>query len=246
MWKTISLATMGVVLAVSAKAGATCQTGTFEGVPFTSCLIDPSSETLRLWHRAPDGRVFGTFDRIDAALSEQGSRLGLAMNGGMYHEDRSAVGLYIEDGTETTPLVTTDGPGNFGLLPNGVFCLGESGALVTETLAFAEAAPECSFASQSGPMLVIDGKLHPRFIPDGTSRYIRNGVGVRDDGIVVLAISDAPVNFHRFARLFRDQLDTPDALYIDGKVSRLYAPDLNRRDLGFPLGPIIGTVIPLD
>jgi len=62
----------------------------------------------------------------------------------------------------------------------------------------------------------------------------------------VLAISDAPVNFHRFARLFRDDLGTPNALYIDGKVSRLYAPDLDRRDLGFPLGPIIGTVVSLD
>jgi uncharacterized protein YigE (DUF2233 family) len=61
----------------------------------------------------------------------------------------------------------------------------------------------------------------------------------------VFAISDAAVNFETFARLFRDQLGLPDALYFDGKVSRLYAPELGRADIGFPMGPIVGLVAPL-
>ncbi len=164
------------------------------------------------------------------------------MNGAMYHDDRAPVGLYIEEGEELVALVTRAGPGNFGLLPNGVFCVSNKGVRVVETLRFAAERPACDFATQSGPMLVIDGALHPRFLPDGTSENIRNGVGVRPDGTAIFAISDAPVNFHRFARLFRDALGTPNALYIDGKVSRLYAPALGRRDIGFPLGPIVGTV----
>lgn len=243
MWKAASLA-LALLWAGTPGAAASCAPGSFEGVPYTACSVDPATESLRLWHMAPDGQVYGTFDRLEAALADRGQRLGFAMNGAMYHEDRSPVGLYLEDGTERSALVTSDGPGNFGLLPNGVFCIGEGRARVVETLAFAAEAPACRYAAQSGPMLVIGGALHPRFLADGTSRHIRNGVGVRPDGTVVFAISDAPVNLHRFARLFRDALGTPDALYLDGSVSRLYAPDLGRHDVGFPVGPIVGVVVP--
>lgn len=223
-----------------------CETITFENAPFTTCMIDPASEDLRLWHSAADGSILGTFDRVNEVLAADGLTLGIAMNGGMYHDDRRPVGHYVEAGVETMRLVTSEGPGNFGLLPNGVFCIAGDQAEVIETTAFAAATPNCDFATQTGPMLVIDGALHPRFQPDSTSRFIRNGVGVRDDGTVVLAISDSAVTFHHFARLFRDQLNTPNALYIDGNVSRLYAPALDRHDFGFPMGPILGTAIPAD
>jgi len=97
-----------------------------------------------------------------------------------------------------------------------------------------------STTTQSGPMLVIDGALHPRFIDGGTSKYIRNGVGTSADGQrAIFAISNAPVNFHSFGRLFRDVLALPNALYFDGNVSRLYAPTLGRDDFGFRLGPMV-------
>jgi uncharacterized protein YigE (DUF2233 family) len=118
---------------------------------------------------------------------------------------------------------------------------------VIETLRFVEETPDCRFATQSGPMLVIDGELHPRFLPDSTSRYIRNGVGTSADGTrAVFAISSVPVTFHEFGELFRDGLKLPNALYFDGNISRLYAPDLERNDAGFRLGPIVGTVVPLE
>ena len=245
MWTAAraGLSLLAMIAGVPAAVAATCTKDVFEGTPYTACEVDPATETLRLWHAAPDGTVYGTFERLRAALAAEDQVLDFAMNGGMYHEDRSPVGLYVEAGEERSGLVTSPGPGNFGLLPNGVFCLrADGGAEVTETGAFAATRPDCAFASQSGPMLVIGGALHPKFLEGGTSRYIRNGVGVRPDGTVVFAISDAPVNFHGFARLFRDRLGTPDALYIDGNVSRLYAPDIGRNDIGFPLGPIVGTV----
>mgnify|MGYP000971683221 FL=1 len=94
-------------------------------------------------------------------------------------------------------------------------------------------------------MLVIDGALHPRFLKDGTSRYIRNGVGTSADGKrAVFVISDAPVNFHTFGRYFRDVVQVPQALYFDGKVSRLFAPEIGRSDFGFSLGPIVGVAVP--
>ena len=167
------------------------------------------------------------------------------MNAGMYHQNRSPVGLYIESGETRAPLQTKASYGNFGLLPNGLLCLTDSTARVIETLRYDSTGPECRDATQSGPMLVIDGKLHPRFLPDSTSRYIRNGVGTTEAGDrAVFAISRSPVTFHQFGRFFRDALELPQALYFDGNISRLHAPALNRSDAGFRMGPVIGVTAP--
>ena len=88
--------------------------------------------------------------------------------------------------------------------------------------------------------------IRDRFLPTSDSLYRRNGVGVSADGSrAVMVISNTAVNFHAFARFFRDELGLPNALYLDGSISRLYAPQLNRHDGGFPMGPILGVVGPL-
>jgi uncharacterized protein YigE (DUF2233 family) len=220
-------------------AQATCRDITFEDLPYTVCDITPGSD-LRLFLNGPDGTL-GSFAAVNDKLAGQGEALTFAMNAGMYHADRAPVGLYIEKGEELAPIITSDGPGNFGLLPNGVFCIGDTFAVI-EARAFAANPPTCRYATQSGPMLVIDGALHPRFLPDSDSYNIRNGVGVRADGTAVFAISGTRVNFHSFARLFRDELGTPNALFLDGSISRLYAPEIDRDDAGFPMGPIVGLV----
>ncbi|PWE31650.1 phosphodiester glycosidase family protein [Pararhodobacter marinus] len=221
-----------------------CRETEFEGQRFALCEVD-ADQDLRLFLSDESGEVFGTFNRLAAALDAQGSRLVFAMNAGMFHSDRAPVGLYVEDGEQRAGIVTREGPGNFGLLPNGVFCIGEGGFSVVESRAFAETAPECRYATQSGPMLVIDGALHPRFLPDSQSVFVRNGVGVSDDGQVAwFVISDQPVTFHLFARYFREALGANNALYFDGNVSRLYAPELQRADWGLPLGPMVGLVAP--
>lgn len=223
-----------------------CRTETYRDADYTICEVDLTTQTLALFLYATDGQPYGYFDRIIDDLAEKDQTLGFAMNAGMYHEDRAPVGLYLEDGEQVQGLITSAGPGNFGLLPNGVLCLRAGRADVIETTRFAQEAPACTSATQSGPMLVIDGALHPRFLKDGTSRFIRNGVGTSADGTrAVFAISDDVVTFHQFGSLFRDHLALPNALYFDGNVSRLRAPDLARDDLGFaPLGPIIGVVAP--
>ncbi|HCE22142.1 MAG TPA: hypothetical protein DF282_06465, partial [Hyphomonas sp.] len=69
----------------------------------------------------------------------------------MYHQDRRPVGLYVEQGEKVASLVTREGPGNFGLLPNGVFWVDQDGTPhVTESLAFEAEAPDARFATQSG------------------------------------------------------------------------------------------------
>lgn len=239
MMKTIWI--NAALLALAAPAGAqTCRAIVFEDTPFTVCQAQAGAD-LRLWLNDAEGRLIGTPERLANELAE-GEALAFAMNAGMYHPDRRPVGLHVENGATVAPIVTAAGPGNFGMLPNGVFCADQDFAVI-ESRRFAQDAPACRIATQSGPMLVIEGALHPRFLPESDSLNIRNGVGVSADGQTAwFAISDAPVTFHRFARLFRDELGTPDALYLDGSVSRLIAPGLGRADLGVPMGPIIGVV----
>ena len=217
-------------------AAVECETLQFDGASFTACAVDAATEDLRLFHRDDEGQILGAFGEIPAPLE-------FGMNAGMYHDDRRAVGLYIEDGVETAPLVTSAGPGNFGLLPNGVLCLTDDSARVIESRTYAADPPACRDATQSGPMLVIDGALHPRFLKNSDSLNIRNGVGTSADGRrAVFVIANEPVNFHHFARLFRDRLELPNALYLDGRVSRLFAPELGRNDFGLPMGPMVGVV----
>jgi uncharacterized protein YigE (DUF2233 family) len=229
-------------LAPVASDAATCRDITFDRAAYTLCEV-ALGEDLRLFHSGPDG-AYGSFARVNVALEATGQTLGFAMNAGMYHRDLAPVGLYVEDGQERSAIVTSDGPGNFGLLPNGVFCIGDSFRVI-ESLSYKAEQPACRYATQSGPMLVLNGDLHPKLLPGSDSLYVRNGVGVSADGTrAIFAISDDAVNFHAFARLFRDELGLSDALYFDGNISRLYAPELNRHDAGFPMGPIVGTVIP--
>jgi uncharacterized protein YigE (DUF2233 family) len=240
----VLLALMAALLPAAAAAG--CSSVMHDARRYTLCEAEAGRDEVRVWLRDPGGRVWGGFDRLNAALAAEGLRLGFAMNGGMYHPDRRPVGLYVEDGQTLARIVTGASSGNFGMLPNGVFCVLERGFAVVESRAFAARPPACRHATQSGPMLVIDGRLHPRFLPDATSRHIRNGVGVSADGRrAVFAISDEPVTFHEFARLFRDGLGLPNALYLDGNISRLHAPALGRSGaIGRQMGPIVGTVVP--
>ncbi|EAR52831.1 hypothetical protein OG2516_10226 [Oceanicola granulosus HTCC2516] len=237
MIRTASALTLALL--ASPALAVECERLAWQGTDFTICEVDPAQEPLRLFLADESGATYGSFGAIEDDLGP----LSFAMNAGMYHRDHSPVGHYVEDGEEVMRVIPNAGPGNFGMLPNGIFCIRNDSARVYETGLYLDEAPDCRHATQSGPMLVIDGALHPRFIEGSDSRHIRNGVGTSDDGSrVVFAISDGVVNFHDFATLFRDRLDLPQALYFDGKVSRLHAPGVGRSDVGWAMGPVVGVL----
>ncbi|PLP61421.1 hypothetical protein CYK37_02780 [Mesorhizobium loti] len=217
-----------------------CRDLAFEAVAYVVCEVDLRRYAVSLHRLDAAAKPYGSVAKFTEAMRAAGTPVLLAMNAGMYHQDLSPVGLFVEAGREETPLNRDNAEGNFFLKPNGVFYIGTDGkAGVLETSAFAVAKPAMVYATQSGPMLVIDGALHPRFEPNGSSRYIRNGVGVRDPDTVVLAISRGEVSLGSFARLFRDALGCSNALFFDGAVSILS----NGMDTivggSFPAGPIV-------
>lgn len=162
------------------------------------------------------------------------------MNAGMYDLSGDPIGLYVENGNERHSLNRRTGAGNFHIIPNGVFWQDSAGQHVATTddyAAMTSVSP--TYASQSGPMLVINGRINQHFSPDGESRNIRNGVGIDGAGRSWFVISKEPVSFGKFARLFRDGLQCPNALYFDGLVSSLWDGSTGRADRKFPLGPLL-------
>ena len=217
-----------------------CEDVDYADAGYTVCTTDARSAHLRLFSRDDTGRPYATFSQLAAALASAKETLVFAMNAGMFEENLGPVGLLVEGAAQHHAANTRDGPGNFQMKPNGVFYFGPDGAGVMETSRFLAAHLHPAFATQSGPMLVIDGVIHPKLQPDGTSQKVRNGVGVRDGHVAVFAISREPVSFWRFASLFRDRLGCRDALFLDGTVSSLYAPGLGRTLQLVPVGPMVG------
>ena len=226
--------------AIAAAGASPCRPVNHEGARYTVCEVDVTRSDIRIFWRTPAGQPYA---RLAALPQREGGKaLSFALNGGMFHADLKPVGLYVEGGQQLVPASTAKGPGNFHLKPNGIFWAGKGQAGVSETGAYLRAKPAATFATQSGPMLVIDGKLHPLFVRAEASKKFRDGVGVRDGGrTAVFAISEDEVSFAAFGRLYRDLLKCPNALFLDGgSAPALYAPAMGRGSNLLPLGPMIG------
>jgi uncharacterized protein YigE (DUF2233 family) len=228
-----------------------CGKESFEDTDYVVCTIDPAASDLRLFWRNGEGRPYRTFSNLAAAVAERGRELVFAVNAGMYGAGFAPVGLYVENGEELKAADTASIAGpprrvpNFYKKPNGVFFLGKAGAGILPTDVFLGGRRDVRFATQSGPMLVIGNELHPALIPGSADRTRRSGVGVCQGGQVRFAVSDGEVNFHDFARLFRDRLACPDALFLDGgRGVGLYLPPMGRNDFSWygGYGPIFGVV----
>lgn len=230
---------------------AACARDSFEGSEVIVCSVDPATDDLRLFWQDEEQKPYRRFAPLADAVAETGRTLVFAINAGMYDRDFSPIGLYIENGTQLRPINrgVVEGPPaqvpNFYKRPNGIFFIDSDGAGVLTTDAYVEQAISGLYATQSGPMLVIEGALHPAFIPGSTDRTRRSGVGICDDGTVRFAVTEGRINFHDFARLFRDHLACPNALFLDGGNGvGIHAPSLGKSDWSWHggYGPIFGLV----
>lgn len=168
----------------------------------------------------------------------------LLMNAGMFQPNWNPQGLFVSDCTEYTPLnMEYEKYGNFYLDPAGVLYidLNNHAYIVTrEDYHSIQDTLHVKNATQSGPMLIVDGKIHPQFDPQSKNLNIRNGVGIGPDGLLVFAISKQPVSLYQFASLFKEIFGCENALYLDGAISNMYAPSLGRQNTKGRFGPMIG------
>ena len=226
------------VPAQEAPTAAACMQRAFEGTAFTVCRYDRRHDEVALYLDGPRGPL-RSFAALETAVGPRLQRLRFAMNGGMYDEEGRPIGLHVEDGRERRAINRRRGPGNFHMLPNGVFTVAPDGRVAVVPSDRYRPASRPRWATQSGPMLVVDGRLHPAIQDNGPSLHIRNGVGVDSEDTAWLVISDEAVSFGRLARFFRDSLNCRNALYLDGSVSSLWDRPGGRRDPRADLGPLI-------
>ena len=237
----LSLAVFLCLLAFMAPAQAECRNLFSEGNSYTACTVDVQKQKLALYNANSEGRPYGNFSNLSDDLASENKALTFAMNAGMFDQNLKAIGYYVENGKQLKKLNRRNGAGNFHMKPNGVFYVKGEKAGVMETEAFAKSGIKPDLASQSGPMLVIKGEIHPKISQSGTSRKIRNGVGMVDDHTLVFVISNGPVTFYEFATLFQGELACDNALFLDGSISALFSSELGRQDGFLPIGPIVGT-----
>jgi uncharacterized protein YigE (DUF2233 family) len=231
-------------LAPALAAALECNQVAFREIRSTVCRVDLRTDHLQLFLYDGAGMPYKSLRRLADSLRGQPEQLAFAMNAGMFREDYSPLGLLILNGRQVHRINLATGFGNFYMKPNGVFVLTTVGAQIIESSQYGSVEDPVILATQSGPMMVSAGVIHSGLNPQGTSRNIRNGIGVMNANEVVFAISDEPVTFYEFALLFRDRLKCPDALYLDGSVSSMFVRSLARDDEHSSIGPIIGVTVP--
>ncbi len=206
-----------------------------------SYRVNTKSQKLQLYWKNEKGENLQNFQNLKSFVESKQEQLVFAMNAGMYKKDYSPQGLYIEQGKMLTPLDTLSGEGNFYLKPNGVFHITTNNTpVVCKTQDFKN--KDIKYATQSGPMLLIDGEVHPAFKQGSTNLNIRNGVGILPDNQLVFAISKKEINFYDFAMYFK-KLGCKNALYLDGFVSRVYFAEKKVVQLDGHFGVMIGVTV---
>lgn len=204
-----------------------------------SCIIDPRKQDLQLYYKDDSGHLLASIGHLKEYLERKDKKLIFAMNGGMFRPDNSPVGLFIQQQTTITPLDTLTGNGNFYLKPNGVFYLTKDNkAVICPTADFVDDG-QIRFATQSGPMLLINGALHPAFRQGSPNLNIRNGVGLLPGNKLLFAMSKEPISFYDLASWFKEE-GCQNALYLDGFVSRTYLPEQNWLQTDGNFGVLIG------
>jgi uncharacterized protein YigE (DUF2233 family) len=222
------------------SVASACRQVTFDGAKLTDCIADPAKHRIALVLGPRDGAPYRGFAQLAAKHSDDAPPVLFAMNAGMFDGEGKPIGYYVQGGDRLKELNRNDGPGNFHMQPNGVFYGGKGDWHIrTSNDFYHSVADRPEFGTQSGPMLLIRGKLHPEITEDGPSRTVRNGVGIDPQGRAHFVISDEAISFGKLARYYRDVVKAQEALYLDGGVSALWDPASGRMDSRGPLGPLV-------
>lgn len=217
----------------------------FRGQDFLLYHVNLNTDSLAFFWQDEKGHPLRSLGKLESWCHKKNLELLFATNGGMYLEDRSPQGWYVANGKELKPANTRkEGYGNFYMQPNGIFAITSEGPQIGPTDKLLHLKQPIQWATQSGPLLVINDTIHPAFREGSTNLYIRSGVGITGPNQLVFVISELPVNFYDFALLFKEKLGCRNALYLDGAISRMHLPTANHPDKGGNFGCMIGVIKP--
>ena len=216
----------------------------FKGQKLTVCYIDLNKVNLSMYWKDSNGNQLRSLGQLKKYTASQKKKLLFATNGGMYLLNRDPQGLYIENGKKLVENNLKDSNyGNFYLKPNGYFVIREGKAEVFSSFEQEKLTDGIQYATQSGPMLVVDNQIHSSFKEGSTSKFTRSGVGVISDKQLVFVLSIDPINFFDFAQFFKEELKCRNALYLDGAISRMFFDSDSKSDLGGNFGCMIGVTM---
>ena len=174
------------------------------------------------------GKPLNDFNGLQKQLDSEGLKIAFATNAGIYKFGPTPCGLTISDTKIQVPLNLASGDGNFFLKPNGVFYLDDRlGPGVVTAEEYSQLTLQPRLATQSGPLLLRKGVIHPAFNPTSINRRQRSAVGlVTATKEIVFVMSDREdrikgrVTFHQLSRFFL-HLGCQDALFLDGDISQM-------------------------
>ncbi|MGL4674885.1 MAG: phosphodiester glycosidase family protein [Wohlfahrtiimonas sp.] len=211
----------------SFSSALTIQEQKYHKVDFAVVEVSEQDALQLFWKQPNVDQAYQSFNGLSKTLAKQKKNIVFAINSGIFSQDQSPLGWHVENGIKLQALnqvTRKDATGNFSLIPNGVFFIDQSGkhyVLETDQFLKDQNKYNITYATQSGPMLIIDGKMHPKFFPSSDSLKYRSGVCVKDNK-TYFAVTQNPINFYYFAKFFQDELGCNDALYLDGTLSQLY------------------------
>ena len=206
---------------------------------FVDYVADPHKQHIEFYWKDDKQVNFKSILRLKNWLGARHQKLLFAMNGGMYKQDNSPLGLFIEEKKTKASINVSDANGNFYLKPNGIFYITDNNSAGICTTNEFKDKRDIKYATQSGPMLVTNGQIHPAFKEGSKNGNIRNGVGILPNNEIIFVMSKTEINFYDFAMYFK-KLGCKNALYLDGFVSRTYLPEKNWEQTDGDFGVIIG------
>lgn len=196
---------------------------TFTDSGVTYGIFQAKPEEVRFHWRDSEGKNYNSLTNLKRAL-EKDHYVKMIMNAGIYSKNNVPAGLWVEEGKELNPLNTKRGTGNFHVQPNGVFALVGKQPYILTTKAYQQKKLKPTFAMQSGPMLLIDGKINHQFKPTLESYHKRNAVCLdKHDKLLFILTTSGKPNLYTFSHGLQ-KIGCHNALYLDGTISNWYIP----------------------
>lgn len=228
------------LLSIQSEAQVKSYTREYNDLNFTVVEVDDLAK-LRLFLNQQERKTsINYFTNIPLQLT-QCEVMRFAMNAGMFHSNFNPVGLYLEKRQTQYSLNRHRGWGNFYLKPNGVLAWNSKQAIILSSSQYTKKKFNADYATQSGPMLVLNRQINPIFLPQGKSLKQRNAVGLKNQRLYFV-ITQQPVNFYTLASFMQNQLKLEQALYLDGSISAIYLAENQVNTQSHSFGPMFAYI----